>query len=161
MATDELVNVPVPRRHLSQVYGFIAGLEGIESPVPAMSGIAEVSSPSASRGGGATESNDEWTQSRLRRMVSESPPAMLKILRTLSERPGEWLTMNELAKCIRPDADWKTVGGTLGAFGRRVRNRYGLESWPFESRFDHEVSGMVSRMSDEIARLIKRFIAEL
>jgi len=51
------------------------------------------------------------------------------------------------------------VAGTLGAFGRRVRSRYGLQSWPFESRFDYELRGRVCRMNDETARLIKRFSA--
>lgn len=165
MATvDDLVNVLVPRRYLSQVYGFIAKLDANEGQPPLVSAVAADTPASATteaKGGGAASIDvDEWTPSRLRRMVEESPPAMLEILRMLAERTGEWLTMNELAKAIRPDADWNTVAGTLGAFGRRVRNRYGLESWPFENRYDYEVGGRVCRMSEEVARLIKRFVVE-
>jgi hypothetical protein len=161
---DELVNVLVPRRHLSQVYGFIAKLDASEgqplvtSAVPAES--PALAATEAKSGGAVSINVDEWTPSRLRRMVEESPPAMLEILRMLADRPGEWLAMNELAKAIRPDADWNTVAGTLGAFGRRVKNRYGLESWPFENRYDYEVGGRVCRMSEEVARLVKRLVME-
>jgi len=157
--TDDLVNVPVPRQYLSQVYGFIARLDAGEGEVVSAESVhlttKEVNGPGAS-----TVDVDAWTPSRLRRMVDDSPPAMLQILKALAERSGESLTIGELAKAIRPDADWNTVAGTLGAFGRRVRNRYGLESWPFESRYDYEVGGRVCRMSEEIARQIKRFIVE-
>lgn len=65
-----------------------------------------------------------------------------------------------MAKGIGPDADWNTVAGTLGAFGRRLKTRSALESWPFDNRIDHEVGGRVCRMSEETAKPIKRFIAE-
>jgi hypothetical protein len=95
-------------------------------------------------------------------MVEQSPPAMADILDALAERPGEWLSMEELATAIKnkPDANWNTVAGTLGAFGRRVKNRYGIESWPFENRYDHEIRGRVCRMSEEVARHIKQFLAD-
>lgn len=165
MSTEDLVNVLVPRRHLSKVYGFIATLEGT-------GGTADPTSTAPDDPGGASTgiagapgngvSMDEWTPSRLRKMVEQSPPAMLDILTALSDRPGEWLSMEELAASLKdkPDADWNTVAGTLGAFGRRVKNRYGIESWPFDNRYDHEVRGRVCRMNDGIARLIKQFLAE-
>jgi hypothetical protein len=163
MSVDDLVNVLVPRRHLSQVYGFIARLDAGEGQATPASAAAEAGAPGPDGGGGGAPSDgiDEWTTARIRRMVEESPPAMIDILVALADRPGEWLTMEELAKAIRnkPDADWNTVAGTLGAFGNRVKNRYGLESWPFESRHDHKVGGRVSRMSGEKAEIVKRFIA--
>lgn len=158
MSMDELVSVLVPRRYLAQVYGLIAKLDS-EPPSVLDSSSEEQAGPDGTDG--KTDDLDEWTLSRLRRMVDESPPAMLDILQALADRSGEWLTMADLAHAIRhkPDADWNTVAGTLGAFGRRVKNRYGLESWPFESRFDHKVGGRVSRMNQDIARIIKRLIA--
>ena len=165
MSNEELVNVLVPRRHLSQVYGFIAKLEVAGSDRAATEPIADPEdrdATTASNGSGSTQDLDEWTPSRLRKMVEQSPPAMADILDALAERSGEWLSMEELAAAIRnkPDADWNTVAGTLGAFGRRVKNRYGIESWPFENRYDHEIRGRVCRMSDEVARLIKQFLAD-
>ena len=58
-----------------------------------------------------------------------------------------------------PDADWKTVAGTLGAFGRRVASRYGLETLPFERRYDHDAHGKVHRMSSEMAAQILQAMA--
>jgi hypothetical protein len=91
-------------------------------------------------------------------MVEESPPAMLSILKALADRPGEWLTSHDLAAAIGRKADWKTVAGTLGAFGRRCKNRYKM-SLPIERRFDHQINVKVCRMNDEMARLIKSFMA--
>ena len=160
MHTDDLVQVLVPRRYLSQVYGFISRLDG---EVKSHSSDVEVLGVPAMEPGdtGASEVNgDEWTQSRLRRMVEESPPAVLSILAALAEKPGEWLSTKDLAASIGTDADWKTVAGTLGAFARRLTSRYGLEKFPFENRYDHAAKGRLCRMSDEMARTIQRLIAE-
>ncbi len=94
-------------------------------------------------------------------MVQESSPALLAILGALADSPGEWLTMGDLAKPIGPKADWNTVAGTLGAFGRRLKSRYGLESWPFENRLDHAKGTRECRMSKETARAVKKLISEL
>jgi hypothetical protein len=161
--SDELVSVMVPRRHLGQVYGLIARLDGvmaetawtIEPAVPAAQG----------NGVPATEVSDEWTPKRLKRMVEvveESPPAMIDILSALASRPDEWLSMRELARSIRgnKDATWNTVAGTLGAFGNRVANRYRLKTWPFDNRYDHKAGGRVCRMSEARALEIKQMIAD-
>lgn len=150
MQSDELVSVMVPRRFLAQVYGFIASLETGDAAVgPTSKGNAEA------------EARDmEWTPARLQRMVRESSPALLAILGALADNPGEWLTMNDLAKPIGPKADWNTVAGTLGAFGRRLKSRYGLENFPFENRLDHSKGTRECRMSKETARLVKKLIAE-
>jgi len=156
MATsEELVNVLVPRRHLSRVYALIGELEGAGSGTtpspPSASGTAVAP---------ANGTNDEWTPSRLRKMVDQSPPAMKNILKALADRPGEWLSTQELAKAIvdNPNADWMTVAGTIGAFGRRFRNRYGIDSPPFEKRYDHDVGGKVYRMSTDIAGQILDYL---
>ena len=165
MNTEDLVNVLVPRRHLSQVYGFIASLEGAEGTARPVTDQGEASEAELTASTAVSSNGlslDEWTPSRLRKMVDQSPPAMLDILSTLADHPGKWLSMQDLAASIKdkPDANWNTVAGTLGAFGRRVKNRYGIESWPFENRYDHEIRGRVCRMSEDIARLIKQFLVE-
>lgn len=159
MTNDELVNVSVPRKHLSRVYGLIAELDGSGSSTTDPEPVAV--QPSR-RGKNGVVSSDEWTPSRLRKMVEQSPPAMRDILRTLAEHTADWLTTEDLASSIesKPDANWNTVAGTLGAFGRRVRNRYGLESWPFAERYDHEVHGRVYQMAEDIADQILKHLAE-
>jgi hypothetical protein len=73
-------------------------------------------------------------------MVNESPKAMRCILRALAtaEREDEWISIARLAKAIehKPHATAHTVAGMLGAFGRRVKNRYSWTEWPFEVRRD-------------------------
>ena len=142
MSSEDLVSVMVPKRHLSKVYGFVARLDEV-TPTS-----AEASEPQSA------SVYDEWTPSRIRTAVQESPPAMKHILRALAERPEEWVSTNELAQAIthKPNADWKTVAGTLGAFGRRVKSRYGLEHLPFEGSWDHSANCKLHRMPSEIAR---------
>lgn len=141
---DDLVNVAVPRQHLARVYGLIAELDGggvattIPSPIPAVA---------------PSNGNDEWTPSRIRRMVQESDTAMRAILKELATHPEEWLTTTKLAAAIGGSADWNTVAGTLGAFGRRRKSRYGLDTMPYERRREPGV-GKVIRMSKEIAQQV-------
>jgi len=147
MPSDELVSVMVPKRHLARVYGLIARLEGDAT-------TADSSSPASALMN--ENGNTEWTQARLRRMVQESPPAVRDILRILAEHADEWLATQQLAEAIQenPNANWQTVAGTMGAFGRRVKNRYGIESFPFEKRYDHAAHSSVFRMSRETAQLV-------
>jgi len=147
MSNEELVSVMVPKMHLAKVYGLIAKLDGGEAEQPA----AEPK-PSTNPAPNA----DEWTPSRIRTAVEQSPPAMRDILRALADRAGEWLTTHDLAQAIQgnPNADWKTVAGTLGAFGRRVSSRYGLETLPFEGKRDHGERCRVHRMSTDMARQV-------
>jgi len=152
MSNEELISVMVPKKHLTKVYGYIAQLERGE---PAQTQGEGEQGPAGAR------ASDEWTPSRIRKMVQQSPPAMRDILRALAEHAGQWMTTEELAGAIQnnADADWKTVAGTLGAFGRRVRNRYGLETLPFDRRHDHEARGKVHRMSSEIAAQVLQALA--
>jgi hypothetical protein len=151
MTSDELVSVMVPREHLAAVYGFVATLDQKGSP-------ARQSRQDNGHSAEHSAVPDEWTPSRIRRAVQESPPAMQHILRALAEHPGEWLSTRQFADAIQdnPDADWKTVAGTLGAFGRRVRSRYGLQSLPYEHRYDHTAKCQAHRMSAEVAREVVR-----
>ncbi len=142
MSENELVSVLVPKRHLPKVYGLIAELEGVE-------GTPQQSPPSDS----PTGASDDWTSSRVQRMVSESPPAMRDILRAMAERPDQWVTVHQLAEAItgKDDATWNTVAGTMGAFGRRIKNRYGITEKPYEDRYDHTQGCKVFRMSKDMA----------
>jgi hypothetical protein len=58
-----------------------------------------------------------------------------------------------VAAAIGDDADWNTVAGMLGAFGRRLKSRYKLKTKPFERRYEHGV-GKVYRMLKEIAQQV-------
>jgi hypothetical protein len=142
MSESDLVSVMVPKQYLSKVYGFIASLESggpQAEPMPA---------DAATNG-----EFDDWTSSRLQRMVRESPPAMRDMLREIASRSEDWVTSHDLAKAIKskPNADWNTVAGTMGAFGRRLKSRYGIETKPYEQRRDHEARCKVFRMKKDVA----------
>ncbi len=141
MSENELVAVMVPKHHLSKVYGFIAQLD---SAGPA-TGSTVAEAPVA----GA----DDWTSARLRRMIQESAQTMRDVLKAMAEKAGTWVTVRDLAAAIssKPDADWNTLAGAMGAFGRRVKSRYGIETMPFEKRYDHTAHCKTYRMSKEIA----------
>lgn len=147
MTTDDLVNVLVPRKHLSQVYGLIAQLEHTAS------GTVPFDDGGRSAIGNAP---DEWTPSRLRRMVQESGPAMRDLLREMATRPGDWLSTQDLAAAIKDnsEADWKTIAGTLGAFSRRLKSRYGIETWPFQFKRDHKADAWIYSMPGDMAAKI-------
>ena len=146
--SDDLVNVLVPRRHLSRVYGLIAELEG---------GVA----PAAPSNPGVTPTDpqlDEWTPSRIRKMVDESDTAMRALLKELATHAGAWRSTEDLAAAIGTGADgrradWNTVAGTMGAFGRRLKNRYALDTKPYERRREPG-AGKMFRMSKEMAQQV-------
>ena len=152
MSTEDLVNVLVPRKHLSQVYGLIAQLEGVAPSMPAI-----VDEQPAAHG-----ATDEWTPSRLRTMVDDSGPAMRDLLRAMASRPGDGLTTQDLATALKnkPKADWNTIAGTLGAFSRRVKSRYGLETWPFQVKRDHENHCWIYSMNPDVAKKILALLSD-
>ena len=141
MSENELVAVMVPKRHLSKVYGFIAQLDS-NSPE---AGNSPAEAP--------TDAASDWTSARVRRMVQESQQAMRDVLQAMAEKAGTWVSVPELASAIsnNPKADWNTIAGAMGAFGRRVKNRYGIDKKPFERRYDHTTHGKMFRMSKDIA----------
>jgi len=155
-SNDDLVSVMVPRNYLSRVYGLIAELDGAKGTTQNSNSESSLSTDDQDAGPAV-----EWTPLRLRKMISQThSSAMRDILRVLAENAGEWLTSHRLAASIegKPDADWNTVAGTLGAFGRRVRNRYGLKTWPFEHRHNHSEKCGTYRMKAEIATLVLQYL---
>jgi hypothetical protein len=65
----------------------------------------------------------------------------------------------EVLKDRKPDANNNTLAGTLGAFGRRVGNRYGTESWPFDSNWSYDHNSMVYWMDEWVAEQLRNFKA--
>jgi hypothetical protein len=98
----------------------------------------------------------DWTEELLRRMYRESPKGMKSILTALAERAGEEVSIAEVAQSFthKPGADWNNVAGTLGAFEKRVKNRYGLLTSPFDWR-RNEGQGMLYVMSPEVAPSVR------
>jgi hypothetical protein len=140
---SEFVSIPVPKRHLTRVYGFIASLEGTDGISQAALGL---------NGDGSTK---EWTPELIRRQFLESPDTIKRFEKLLAEHEGEWLSTSDIAQALGAARGPKTIAGALGAYGRRVSNRYGMSNWPFENRWIHEEGQQSYCMSAEVAGIIK------
>ena len=145
---QDLVEVLVPRHLLLDVYRFVAenGVNGISD---------KKSSAETSREG----LPDDWSVSLVRRMYAESATHMRAILDALAQRAGEVVPANDLIEVLSKSrgtqADSSVLGGTLGAFGRRVSNRYGREQWPFSARWDSDAEQVMYSMSPGVAAIIQ------
>lgn len=155
--SEKMVQVLVPEKHVVAIYGYIAELErggaGNEAPVSAPHSEPEHNGPGE---------NEEWSPKKLRLLYEQSPPAMVLILDYLAENPDREVTSGELVEVLKgrkADANSNTLAGTLGAFGRRVANRYGMDGWPFEAYYSHEHYSLVYVMDGWVAEKIRGFKA--
>ena len=143
--TEELVNVPVPRKHLAAVYELIARLELGESALETAPGSTSTES----------EPEAEWPEELVRRAYAESSPAMKSVWEVLAARPDEVIDSRVLVhEALGNGAGWPNLAGTLGAFGNRVANRYGRETWPFEAKWSHELELMTYVMTSRVAEIV-------
>lgn len=131
--------VPVPEDRLAAVYAALAN---------GRTTTAAVTSPVLG----------SWTMDDIATMFRQSPRAMKAILRELAKNPGNRLTAPELAERI--DRTRNQFAGVLGAFGRRVKNRYGKGDWPFLAEYSHEDGVYIYEMSPEVAELIREVDSE-
>ena len=95
-----------------------------------------------------------WSDELLIRCVRESPEPMEAFLLHLAANPNRTLTSAEMADAINRTS--KQLAGVLGAFGKRTRNRYAMNTWPFEADWSDEAGGMIYRMPGHIAEVIRQ-----
>ena len=145
---DYFVHVPVPRQLVVDVYQFVAE----------RTRLAVKAEPTVSSGQPIVLP-DEWAASEIRRLYAESPKNMRAILAAMAARPGENVTSNDLIEVLSRSrggsASSSILGGTLGAFGRRVRNRYRKNSWPFEAHWISETNQNYYIMSPAVAAILR------
>jgi hypothetical protein len=144
---EEMVQIPVPKKYLLEIYAYIGGLE----KAPEGQKQREVADAL-----GAAPS-EEWTPELLHRAWNESQAPMRNIFKRLAESPDEPVTASELAKAIRPDPTKFTLGGTLGAFGRRCKSRYGVIEWPFKVQWNYTAGMWEYVMSKRIAEQVRSY----
>ncbi len=149
--TDEWITIPVPKRVAPAVYALIAQEMGMGSTA------ADVTD-------NPPHENTAWTDAEIDRAIDESPAGMKALFEKLAQNAGEWLNSNQLAEALqtrlehfggtnKPEADWNSVAGTLGAFGHRSQGRYGKKQWFWDTRRDAE-GFYVHRMSEEDAERV-------
>jgi hypothetical protein len=95
----------------------------------------------------------EWSEELLKRLYADSAESTIAILVALAKRPGEWISTEELAPAIGPDATWRSVAGALSPVTKRQK-AYGQEAWPFELRQDSKTGRWHYRMSERTARIV-------
>ena len=157
---DDIVMVPVPRRHLATVYRVIAEGEAQTQPgeQPAPQPPAPVAAPSVANG---ASGNGDWSPNEIARLYRESPPVMRKFLDHLADpdHADQVLTGPELATVIYGEEDdrrRRKLPGALGAFGRRVKNRYSKRTWPFKASWNYERNIMEYKMDPWTAEQIRK-----
>ncbi|MFL5963330.1 MAG: hypothetical protein ACJ757_10630 [Gaiellaceae bacterium] len=148
IAVEQYVSVPVPVSRVPEVYALLAG-------TPAKTTLHALEDRAVA--GQATVGGTSWTQPEIERDVKESPETVNVIQKALASRPGEEVTLADVEAALT-DATGKPwtpqmVRGSLGAWARRVQNRYGQPQWYFEIIWDGEK--VAYRMSVEVAQIIQ------
>jgi hypothetical protein len=139
----DVVTIPVPKRHLARIYAFIGSLDAPEVHA-AVAGA-----------NGAGETVDEWSLGMVERQYRESPDSMKRFQQWLADHPGQEFTSTQMGEALDVEYGWNSIAGMLGAYGNRVRNRYGKASFPFQSRTDYEAGEVLHSMTPEVAEIIK------
>jgi hypothetical protein len=140
---EEFVSVLVPRKHVTRVYGLIASLEQHRS---GDSDLATMRSQTK---------EEQWPRDLIERQYRESPDSMKIFQKYLADHQGEEFSTTEMATALDAAHGWNTIAGQLGAYGRRIKNRYERDSFPFESRWDHEKGEQYHSMTPQVAEIIK------
>lgn len=113
----DFVSVPVPVERVQEVYELLARQA---ARLPAGPEVTSDGHPTG------------WSQALIDRMFIESSGAMRRILSAIAKKSPGWVTTDEIAEMC--DLTARQVVASLGPFEKRVRGRYGMDRWPFESR---------------------------
>ena len=140
---SDFVNVPVPAERVQEVYALLARQP---SRLAAAQSVTE---------DGYAEG---WNQALLDRMFLESSGAMRRILHVIAERSPAWVTTTEIAEAS--DLAPRQVVASFGPFEKRVRGRYGVSRWPFETREFVDDGVFKYCMSAEAAKRIMALMSE-
>jgi hypothetical protein len=99
-----------------------------------------------------------WNEKRLRKAFDQSSPAQQAILKGMASGNGKkWVTVSEVVKQMGDKADWNTMAGALGAFGRRCKSRYKAKTRPFTIRYNHDLGQKEYLMPASVAQAINSF----
>jgi hypothetical protein len=122
------VSIPVPEERVQEVYELLA---------------RPLASPTSS------DSPSQFSDVDVRRMWTESGERMRIVLARLGDHPDEEFTAKELAKLL--EVTTNQFSGVMGAFGHRVKSRYGWSEWPIAWRWDNEKSTVIYTMPSKVA----------
>jgi hypothetical protein len=143
--TDEIVQVPVPRRHLTAVYRALAESMGTAAGTP------PPTVPPTLMGGNQQLPVVPWTAAdlkRLKEMIRTPTPRV--VLDMTTERLGERIPLQAIAKRAGRTRD--QARADLGGLTQLVRRRFGRNNWPFEVEWMEGGFATYYCESPEIAR---------
>jgi hypothetical protein len=120
-----------------------------EAPVASM---GPVSGPMPQTGP-TTPAGVAWPRDLIERAYRESPDTMKKVFGHLAIHPGERVPVTDVAKVVGYTR--KQLAGALGAFGVRVKHRYGQPTWPFTAEWDATAHIWVYTMQPTEAAVVR------
>ncbi len=131
---SELVSILVPKLHLKEIYGFISTLDSAA---------------------GEPKKGIDWPADLVRRQFNESPEIIKRFQKLLASHPGQKFHTSEIASQLKAAKGAKSIAGALGAYGRRVANRYKMKTFPFDQAWDHAKHEQSHWMKTDVATIIK------
>jgi hypothetical protein len=140
---DEFVQVPVHKQHLARVYAFLGSLN---------EEATRYEQPAAESGD--NERATGWTPDLIERQYRESKQFMRRFQKHLAEHPGQQFSTSEMAVVLDAPKGSKSVAGALGAYGRRVTNRYKQSDWLFKAWWG-DAGEVIYSMPEEYAAIIR------
>lgn len=142
----EFVSVPVPVERVQEVYELLA---------------RQPARQSVSQAAGEEGYPDGWSEALLDRMFVESSSAMRRILCAIARKSPDWVSTGDIAAAS--ELTVRQVIASLGPFKKRVRGRYGMGVWPFDTREFVDAGlfkySMCSRPAERILELMTQIEA--
>jgi hypothetical protein len=124
---DALVPVHVPRRHLTAVYGFLAGLD---PATPSVDADAD----------GADPKPDLWPVDDLRRFARThtiTSGTIAKVLNVLEATPDTWFSTTQLEQ--ETGVSKKNLKGAFAGLSRHINAHYSTLPWMLQAREGREI----------------------
>lgn len=134
----EFIMVPVPRERVQEVYRLLAA-----DPIPAGATSVET---------GAAEARP-WSDAEVVRAYKDSAAKMKLFLDYLASVAGKPVTPEETASAVGYTRHQQA--GMLGAFGHRVKRRYGRSTWFFEYKWSDERAEWTYSMDVRVAKVLR------
>jgi hypothetical protein len=113
----EFVSVQVPVERVQDVYELLGRRPSRTAPVHQ---VSEDGYPAG------------WNRALIDRMFIESSDAMRRILLAIARQSPGFVTTAQIAAAA--DLTARQVVASFGPFEKRIRGRYGMSLWPFETR---------------------------
>ncbi len=119
---EEIVMVPVPRSHLTEVYKVLANPLGSSAPATEVEGSVEV------------QGQGSWNRSMVERLEAElATPAVRTLIGLTAQRAPKSVSFGEAVAVGGEDAN--LLRGQLGSLTKMCKRLFGTKIWPMSVRY--------------------------